>query len=156
MLMLQQRADANSAMDVFELDRIDRALDQLVAHPTNTQPPHWQVRDARSNAAKVLKERRSHDVYRLDDEALHESHRLEIELVQARDDVSTETFDIVWWINMSPSLTDYQRVILRLLARGEDAVSLATRFGVSVAVMRSRISRVRRAGRVAYQLEMSV
>lgn len=156
-VILQQRADAMSALDVFELDRIDKALDQLVAHPSNTKPPKWQVRDARANAAKVLKKRRAREVYRLDDEDLHEANRAEVEYAQQRLTGSTDTiesFGVLWWLRTTTSLADDQRSILYLLACGEDAVTLAARAGIPVKRMREEISRARRIARVAYDAEV--
>ncbi|MBB4140416.1 hypothetical protein [Microbacterium invictum] len=156
-MILQQSADATSARDVFELDRIDRALDQLVAHPSNTKLPEWQLRDARANASKVLKKRRAREVYRLDDEDLHETHRAEVEYAQQRltgDTDTVESFGILWWLRTTTSLTEDERSILVLLARGEDAMSLASLTGIPVKRMREQISRARRVGRLAYGAEV--
>lgn len=157
-VILQQRADVMSATnDVFELDRIDRALDQLVAHPTNTKPPIFQVRDALANASKVLKERRARDIYRMDDATLHEHHREEVELAHLREmpPLSTEgSSDILLWIGSTPSLTDDERSLLFLLSQGEDAVTLAERTGTKVIRLREQIARARRVGRAAYAAEV--
>lgn len=157
-VILQQRADVMSATsDVFELDRIDRALDQLVAHPTDTKPPTFQVRDALANASKVLKERRARDVYRMDDATLHERHREEVELahLRAMPPLATkESSDILLWIASTPSLTDDERSLLFLLSQGEDAVTLAERTGTSVLRLREQIARARRVGRAAYDAEV--
>ncbi|MFK0402736.1 hypothetical protein ACIQTT_10430 [Microbacterium sp. NPDC090225] len=144
-------------MDVFDLDRIDRALDQILAHPANDAPAAFQVRDARANAAKVLKKRQTYTVYALDDDNLHVADRASVEYAARRHtDVGseTETFNIHWWMATTTALTDDQRSIIFLLADGEDAESLAARAGIPVARMREQISRARRVARLAYDAEV--
>ncbi len=57
-LIILQRRSAQ-ARDIFEIERMDRALDEIVRNPGNTSPAPFQVRSALANASKVLKERRA-------------------------------------------------------------------------------------------------
>ncbi len=154
---LQQLTFRRTSTDAFDLDRIDRALDQILAHPDNTAPAPFQVRDARANASKVLAKRRTYAVYALDNDELRVADRASAEEAAQRQsgiDTGTETFDILWWIASTTGLTDDQRSIIFLLADGEDAESLATRADISVARMREQISRARRVARLAYDAEV--
>src|SRR4051794_33238943 len=45
--------------DGYTLDRLDRALDEIVRNYENERPAAWQVRSALANAAKVVQSRRA-------------------------------------------------------------------------------------------------
>ena len=71
---LQQRA--KTAHDVFELERIDRALDELNRNPLKTTDDRRQVRNTMRNAGKVLAHRKELlPLGSTDDPRLYESVR---------------------------------------------------------------------------------
>ena len=134
---LQQRA--KTAHDVFELERIDRALDELNRNPLKTTDDRRQVRNTMRNAGKVLAHRKELlPLGSTDDPRLYESVR---ERAMGRAEVGYDVVDLLQWL-------------LRALAGGADAEVLAVILGVPVARVRERIARARRTAVAAYEREV--
>jgi hypothetical protein len=147
---LQQRA--LSAHDVFDLDRIDRALDEFTRNPGRTADPQHQVRSALSNASKVLVGRKKRlPLGSSDDPGLHEPVR---ELAFACVEGGFDTVDIRNWLYDAESLSTRERWILQALADGADAEMLSALLNVPLARARERISRARQVARAAYDREV--
>lgn len=139
MLGLQRRAV--QAHDIFELERIDRALDEIVRNRAKSSPPPFQVRSALANAGKVLKERR----------ATAAIYSLEQDVAAGQDysgcaDPGYLDVEYADWIDRAP-LPVADQALLRRLVAGDEADALATDYGISEQRMRERISRVRRKAR---------
>ncbi|GAB2646738.1 hypothetical protein [Kribbella swartbergensis] len=134
--------------DGYDLDRVDRALDELLRSPSKTAPAAFQRRSALANAAKVLQTRR----------ALAPGIVIDPSDGDASDpsssDGAIDELDIRLWLETTPALTADQRDLLRALADGADAESLAQLHGIPVQRVRERISRARRVGWAAYQREV--
>lgn len=132
---LQKRALA--ARDTYELDRIDRALDELLRNPTDaaTSAKH-RVRSAMGHAYEILERRK----------AIAPSVPLDAEQAayKAQDD-NYVVVEILEWLRAEPGLGDGERTVLNALANGGDAEFLAARNRVPVTRMRERISRARRS-----------
>ena len=147
---LQQRAV--SAHDVFDLDRIDRALDEFTRNPGRTAEPQHQVRSALSNASKVLVRRKKRlPLGSTDDPGLHESVR---ERAFACIEGGFDAVDLQQWLDTTPSLSTRERWILQALADGSDAEMLSALLNLPLARTRERISRARQVARAAYDREV--
>jgi len=152
---LQQQTDSKkSAHDSFELDRIDRALDEITRNPDKTTPPRRQVRSARANALKVVRHHVALEAFSLDDPELHEHKRQQAEIaVQYGGGI--EDVEMREWLDHTPSLTDDERTLLHALADGFDAELIALARNLPIKRVRERISRARRAARRGYYLEVT-
>lgn len=145
---LQQRA--GETHDLYQLDRYDRAIDEVLRHPDKQTPAPFQCRSALANAAKVLKNRR--DICRMTS--------LEAQTTTLSDHVdhvcgaTVDVVDIHIWLETTPSLGADHRQLLQALAAGDDTWTLAAKHGVPVNRMRERISRARAAGWDAYRSEV--
>lgn len=147
---LQQQAV--SAHDVFDLDRIDRALDELTRNPHKTAEPQHQVRGALGNAGKVLVRRKKRlPLGSSDDPDLHESVR---ERAFAFIEGGFDAADLRQWLDTTPSLSTRERWILQALADGADAEMLSALLNLPLARVRERISRARRVASAAYNREV--
>lgn len=128
----------NSALDTFDtyqLDRIDRALDELLRNPSDeSTPAKYRVRSAMGHAYEALERRKviapcsSLSAEHTDGEATDQGHLL---------------VEVLDWLRTQPGIPQSQRALLQALAHGEDAESLARREELPVARVRERISRAR-------------
>ncbi|WP_280181757.1 hypothetical protein [Nocardia farcinica] len=143
---LHERAKKTS--DNFELERIDRALDEII-RLNSVAPAAFQVRSAMAHASKVLLDRR----------ALAPSSSVE-EFESGREPGQPEgrfaVVDLAAWLQTTRSLTDAQRRLVHQLAADLDVEDLASVYGVMPARLRERISRTRKAARTAYAAEVTV
>jgi hypothetical protein len=138
-------AQARRTNDNFDLDRIDRALDE-VARLNSTEPPPHQVRSAMANALKVMTRRR--------EIAPCES----LDAPGADLGVKTgqeEAVDLRAWLRDTKRITEQQRRLLTLLADDYDSEAIAALYRIPTPRMREQISRARRAARAAYDGDIS-
>lgn len=145
---LQQRSTRFT--DIFELERHDRAIDELVANLDRSAPTPFQTRSALTNASKVIVGRRGIRSYGSLDRPRSDDSLPDVGTI----DPAYVVVDIYHWLDTSPSLRPADRQLLRALAQGEDAHSLAPRYSLPVSRMRERISRARSAARAAYYREV--
>ncbi|WP_327356385.1 hypothetical protein [Streptomyces sp. NBC_01304] len=125
--------------DSYQLDRIDRALDELLRNPSDeSTPAEYRVRSAMGHAYEVLERRKTITPL----VSLCAEHTDQGVL-----DWDYSLIEINEWLCSEPGISLEQRALLQALARGEDATTLAQREGLPVARVRERISRARRAGR---------
>lgn len=136
---------AKRTTDNFTLERIDRALDEIV-RLNSTDPPERQVRSAMANASKVIRSRRE----TVSAETL-EARQVEIAAPGGDEDV----IDMREWLRCTPGITDRQRTLLVQLADDHDAVDLSAVYSIPADRMREQISRTRRAARMAYHHDMN-
>ncbi|MFF4926864.1 hypothetical protein ACFY4B_40395 [Kitasatospora sp. NPDC001261] len=138
---LQKQALASR--DMYQLDRIDRALDELLRNPSeDTSPAPYRVRSAMGHAYEALERRRAiAPSVPLDPERTDGGHT----------DARYPVVEILAWLESEPKLAAGERVLLDELARGHDAASMARRHGVALPRMRERISRARRRARALWQ-----
>lgn len=149
---LQQRTDVTKAsFDSFELDRTERALDELVRNHTKTGAPKRLVRSARANGLKVVQSRAEHSEFSLDAD-LHADKRARAERAVAYDPMAE--FEVLDWLDSTPSVTAPQRMLLKALAAGYDAECIALMMGLPVKRVRERISRARKAAYSGYVTEV--
>nr|BFF02148.1 hypothetical protein GCM10020241_38230 [Streptoalloteichus tenebrarius] len=134
---LQKQALATR--DTYELDRIDRALDELLRNPSDASTPaRCRIRSAMGHAYEALENRRKIAPFvSLDHEHVDPGHT----------DAHYLVVDILAWLWKEPQLPAGERVLLADLACGHDAASMADRHGVPLPRMRERISRARRHAR---------
>jgi hypothetical protein len=137
---------ASHTGDNFTLERIDRALDEVL-RLNGAEPPDRQVRSAMAHAYQVIRDRRRTVV----PETL-EAREAEPPSSGGDEDV----IDLQEWLRSTPRVTGQQRNLLGLLAYDPDAADLAAVYHVPVLRMREQISRTRRAARTAYRNEMNM
>lgn len=138
---LQKQALASH--DTYELDRIDRALDELLRNPDDTSTPaRHRIRSAMGHAYEVLERRRAiaPPAAVLDDELGD----------QENTDAGYLVVEIRAWLQTEPQLANGERTLLEDLTHGHDAASIARRNGVPLPRMRERISRARRRARTLW------
>lgn len=134
------------ALDTFEAERIERALDEILRRPDSTSPAPFQVRSAMAHAGERLKERRTRVAFGslerdLETGSVHPGY-LEPGLA---------SIEIADMIDSAP-LPARDRTLLHLLATGEDAATIAAKFGVPEQRMRERISRLRHRAKPIFGL----
>jgi len=138
---LSLQSKALSAGDNYTLSRVERALDEILRNPQNTNPTSHQIRSAWANAGKVLHRRRklapedSVNIPRAGDPFVVESGFAVVEIND--------------WLKHAEVSTSERR-LLRRLADGGDARTLANSDGIEVQRMRERISRARRTAAAEY------
>ncbi|MGY3680906.1 hypothetical protein ACVWXU_004529 [Streptomyces sp. TE33382] len=136
-IALQQRALVTS--DAYQLDRIDRALDELLRNPSDEfTPAEYRVRSAMGHAYETLERRKAITPCR----ALEEAHT-----ERGVPDQGYPVVEFREWLRTEPGISQAHRVVLQAIAQGEDAESLANRQGLPVTRMRERISRARKSAR---------
>jgi hypothetical protein len=134
------------ATDSYILDRLERALDEIIRNPQNTRPAAFQVRSAWANAGKVIDDRR-----RLAPQFSFNAPGMEEQTAIDSRYGAVETLD---WLDRA-FLSDHDRRLLRGLATGADSRALADVEGVCVQRMRERVSRARRAASCDYQASVT-
>lgn len=153
----QLQQQAIQATDLYEIDRIERSLDEILRNPANLDPAPFQVRSARSHAHQVLQDRRRITGARVP--TIVDTNGVETYdpgVVRGFSEVEAG-YDVVefeMWLATTPSLSARERALLRSLGDGEDAASLATVHDRSVTIMSQRLSRARGVGRKAYHAEV--
>lgn len=136
---------AKRTTDNFTLERIDRALGEVVRLNASS-PPEQQVRSAMANAYKVMRDRRQ----TVSPESIE---ALQVDIAFTNGD--EEAVDLMEWLHATPRVTPSQRNLLLLAAADCDPADIAVSHHVPVLRIREQISRARRAARTAYHDEMN-
>ena len=145
LLILQGKV--RQASTNYWLERCERALDECSRNPQRTNPAAHQVRSALANAKKRIDDRdRLAPTVSFD--ALAASG-----FAGTEDADETAIVDLLKWLESTSHLKASERAILRCLAQGEDAESLAANAAVPVSSMRQKISRARASARAAWQCD---
>jgi hypothetical protein len=135
---------AHSTADNFRLERIDRALDEIV-RLNSPESYGRQVRSAMANASKVIRDRR-------DIAPCISLDTLPVE--HGPSDSQEAVIDLRMWLRDTKGITKQQRRLLTLLADEHDAGAIAAMYHIPAPRMRERISRARQAARAAYAREV--
>jgi hypothetical protein len=135
------RPDGHRAVPSVTLDRLDRALDELVAHPDRVGDPAKLADAAWGNAGKVVRARNAVTKTTADD--------LDDHAAPSVDHVDLLLFEVCDVIRRS-SLGDRDRAIISMLIVGGDADDVAAVFRSSVTQSRVWVSRARRRARAAW------
>ena len=136
--------------EVYALEVLDRALDEISRHLDSAQPTAFQVRSARAHGAQAVKERREVRTF----DSLEAAQAGPGHVDPAWVEGEFAAVDLLLWLRNTASLTDCQRRLLLALADGAEPEVLAANAGVPVARMRERIARARSAAREAYKTEV--
>jgi hypothetical protein len=136
---------AKRTTDSFDMERIDRALDEVV-RLNSSSPPEQQVRSAMANAYKVIRDRRRIV-------SLESIEAVQIDI--APTNWAEEVIDLWEWLRGTPHVTTSQRNLLMLVTDDHEPADLAAHYRIPVARMREQISRARRAARTAYHDDMN-
>ncbi|MGW1124832.1 hypothetical protein [Streptomyces sp. NPDC002526] len=134
--ILQERA--LRADDTYELDRIERALDELLRTPGNPAPAQHRVRSALGHAYEAIERRKA-----IAPQTEFTDHGQEPGYVE----FGFQEIEMLAWISGEPELKEPDRALLIDLALGQDAEMIAERDGLPVVRIRERISRCRRQAR---------
>ncbi|MFB4293448.1 hypothetical protein ACBI99_37825 [Nonomuraea sp. ATR24] len=141
-----------SSVDFATQERGERALDELLRHPENTLPEHYQRRNAIRHARwGMMRQGKKSAFTSLDDSGQFEST---IEDIIAVDETGFGVVDVLHWLDTSTALRPADRALLGSLASGHDADTLAVLHGIPVRRMRERISRARSRAWAIYQAEV--
>jgi hypothetical protein len=136
---------AANTPDNFDLERIDRALDEIL-RLNSTDVPSRQVRSALANASKVILDRRKIvPLVSLD----------AVSVDVASPDGEEAVVDLRAWLHGTRRITEQQRRLLMRLADGDSTDVLAGAHRVPLLRMRERVSRARQAARAAYAQEVT-
>jgi hypothetical protein len=139
-------AMAGNTSDNFELERIERALDEVL-RLNSVQPAGQQVRSAMAHSLQVIRRRRElAPCVSLDDPGQPEP---------GTPDPEAEVIELRSWLQTTPGLTGNQRRLLTLVAEHDDPGAVAAEYGVPQARIRERVSRARRAAHAAYTSEVT-
>lgn len=134
---LQKRAMGTS--DLYKLDRIERALDELLRNPGSSRvPATYRIRSAMGHAYETLERRKTIVPQAELTQEFHEPSYIESAFFKV---------EILAWICVEPEFREPDRELLMDLALGHEAEALAEQHGVSLPRMRERISRCRRRAR---------
>ncbi|MFG2956390.1 hypothetical protein ACGF5O_22035 [Streptomyces sp. NPDC048291] len=134
---LQERAMRTH--DLYQLDRIERALDELLRNPADDAvPSHRRIRSAMGHAYEALERRK---------EIVPSVAMLDEHDEPGRDEPGFHFIEVLDWIRTEPQFGLVERILLEALAHGDDAVTLADRHCLPLPRMRERISRARRTAK---------
>jgi hypothetical protein len=137
---------ANKARDSFDLERIDRALDEVIRLNSDA-PAAFQIRSAMAHAGDLLRQRR---VIAPTTSLSATNSYCEPGAV----DGQFAAADLMVWLQTTKALTSSQRSLLQQLSAEQDLAEMATERGVAMPRMREQISRARRRARTAYTAEV--
>lgn len=135
---------ARRAQDDYTLERVDRALDEIIRTDKPGLPEH-RVSSALSTASNAIREQREV----IATEYL-EDLKEDVPVPGSEEDV----IDLMDWVARSRSISHHHRDLLRLLADGWVAADMADVYGVPVLRMREEIARARKCALLAYQQEV--
>src|SRR4051794_39811195 len=128
-IALQSRASKTT--DNYGLERIDRALDEILRNAEKADPAPFQIRSALANASKVIANRRTvAPTCSIDDPAVE----------AGAVDGQYDAVDLMCWLATTPLTTSIRDILLGL-ATGQEASTLAAGAGIPVPRMREKISR---------------
>lgn len=137
---------ASRTTDTFQLDRIERALDEII-RLNSIEPPPFQIRAAMSHASAVLRNRAQ-----ITPVVSLESPRCPD---RGTPDFEMEAIDLREWLRSTRGLGENERQLLTLVADHDDSQAVAAEYGVALARIQERISRARRAARAAFATDMA-
>ncbi|MCQ8193146.1 hypothetical protein [Streptomyces rugosispiralis] len=134
----QLQSQALRTSDAYGLERIERALDELIRKPQVDQPTPFLIRSALGHAYETIERRKAIAPHAELPIGGQEPGCIE---------TAYDEIEMCAWVSAEPGLKDTDRTLLTQLVRGRDAVTLAEQEDVPVARMRERISRCRRQAR---------
>lgn len=118
----------------YELEILERVLNELVSNSGRMQPEGWQLRNARRNAVKVLNSR-AQQICVAQDQAADG-------LPCGEDDIAC--FELMEWLRTTSVLQDEERMILAAVATDMTMESIAARTGFGTAALAVKLNRIRR------------
>lgn len=137
--LIRMHRQARGTADNFELERIDRALDEIV-RLNSTDSYGRQVRSAMANALKVMRHRRK----------IVQPQTFGDAAEPISPDPMEAVIDLRAWLRDTRHITEQQRKLLTLLADDYDAEAITARYRIPPPRVREQISRARQAARAAY------
>lgn len=157
---LQKQATRSAELKAQERD--ERAIDELLRHPENPLPEHYQRRNAVRHARwDQTRKAKKASYTSLDDAGQFQTGFDRIIAsdprylaVIASADHGFGIGDILEWLTTSLSLREADRALLMALADGYDAELMALLHNVPLKRMRERISRARSRGWAIYLEEV--
>lgn len=138
-------------------ERIDRAIDSILRSPDNSKPPSHLVRNALSDARKVIYRRRQIcsviEVRKQDKDAQLDQS------IEAIPDLSINSMEVVFaiqnWFERA-RLKDKDRAVLSILIEGGEAEDVAKYLNLPVKQARVCISRARKSALTLWKKDIHV
>lgn len=146
LMRLQDRA--SRARDVYALDVLERAMNEIVGSLDGSQPAGWQVRSAMANSGKVVKRRRQLAPMLSLDAAAEKGPADLLPAARCQAFGELECRD---WLCSVPGLTDTDRRLLIAVYDGADAAIIADARDLRVERVREQISRARKRARALHE-----
>lgn len=124
--------------DTYALERIERALDELLRKPHEDAPVPYLLRSALGHAYETIERRKA-----IARQCELNAEGREAAFVEGAYDV----VEVAVWVCGQSGLREQDRALLLQLAQGHDSETLAEKMDIPVTRMRERISRCRRQAR---------
>lgn len=148
--LITLQARTANARDCYTLDVLERAMDEIVRNLDNPKPAAWQVRSARANASKIVKQRRQQAPSTSLDAERGAADALSLGALADPIDRHAETM-CREWLRTVDGLTYLDRSLLLALYGGFDSAMIAVADDRPVERVREQISRARRRARGSYE-----
>lgn len=155
--ILQGRNRQHFYSSFYWTERIDRAMDTILRSPDSSKHPSHLVRNALSDARKVIHQRRQ--IYSvIEAQKPDKDNQLE-QSIEAIPDLSINSMEAVFaikdWFERAP-LKDKDRAVLSILIEGGEAEDVAKYLNLSVKQARVRISRARKNASALWKQDIDV
>lgn len=154
--LLQQRSCNYFYSSPYLTEQVDRAIDTIIRNPDSSGKPFHLIRNALSDARKVLR-RRSQicpfaEIRTCEDDRFE--HTLEM-VADTRFKDLEAFFQLEDWLERT-SLSSQDREVLTLLLNGSEAKEIAKKLGISVQQVRVWITRARKRAKRRWEVDTSV
>jgi DNA-directed RNA polymerase specialized sigma24 family protein len=137
-------------------ERTDRAIDTILRNPHCSGNPSHLVRNALSDARKILHRRSQICSLREITTCEDDNCGNNIELVaDPRNEKLEEVFTVKDWFERA-SLSSQERVVLTLLLNESEAKEIAEELGITVQQARVRISHARKRAKTCWEADTDV
>ncbi len=154
---LQRLSRHHFYLSPYWTERIDRALTSILCNPRKSGNPHHLVRNALSDARKIL--HRRHEICSFtriqtyDDDFGNDNS---IETVADFHCQNSETIlQYEDWLERA-CLNEKDKIILNLLLRGDEAQEIAKKLGITIVQARVQISRTRKRAKARWEADTNV
>lgn len=155
--ILQKRNACYFYSSPYWTERVDRAIDTLLRHPHSTRKPYHLIKNALSDARKVM-HRRSQICPIAEVRNTEEGTQLQQSVENLADSSANSVefiLGIIDWLNNAPLNSNY-RTILSLLMQGYEAEDIAIHLDLTVKEARVRISQARRRAKALWKEDTNV
>lgn len=154
--MLQRISYKHFYSSPYWTERTDRAIDTILRNPNCSGNPSHLVRNALSDARKILHRRSQICSFTQINVCEGDSSGHNIEIVaDPRNEEIQAAFIVEDWLEKA-SLSSRERTVLTLLLNGNGAKEVAEELGIAVQQARVRISRARKSAKACWEADTDV